>query len=278
MPATIKTLLLSLTTILLIVTSSCNNHDVALKEKYLIDSSQLALRDSSRQFWRSKMMDSVMTSWKLQLEDPTKIKPEFYSQIASEVVKTEGYYKVLLEERNQMLREAKRKALASEKDEQPDVVLLIAIILVTGIIGGIAGPRFSLLTDEAVVDTAINNARSQVQAASQARDQLVQAGTQNAAAFAGVQLSLAESVKQLTESEQELKELEKEKERRKIYPLFGIIAALLSFVFLDTFSSKTLEFAKTIDYFIFAAYCTLAAVFAKKWILRIYELMSKKTP
>lgn len=163
-----------------------------------------------------------------------------------------------------------KKELRLQKQfvRQPNIWLLILIILLSGVIGGFASTKYNLLEDHFV-----DNAKDQVAK--------VIAST-NTFLMRNVDTSMSEEIEKykkdidiLNKTLSDMQQQEGDKIKANI--VFGIIASTLSFLALNTFGSKILDFQNDTDYFIFGGFGLIGAVFAKNWIKSIYEKTVKRS-
>lgn len=181
------------------------------------------------------------------------------------IVKTEkNRVSAKLKERDSLLinKNATLYDLQQKYGRPLNVWLLISIILVCGMLGGIARTYYPLL------DELKQAKQLQARATAQASGQGVGVRALSPEEVEVELKVLKEAVKQIEE---------KNKPSRVMFAnlMFGIIASLLAFVAMEVFKSRVLDFKNVLDYFILAGWCTLGAVFAKKWLFAIHSKITK---
>lgn len=235
------------------------------------DSLEIVFDDSLTRINREKQLhDDTVRIGKLFF-DTAKLK----NRVVTEWTKTyragETFYGKEIAKKNSKIFSSDRE-LANAKGNQRQVWILIAIILATGALGGVVGPKFRLLDDH--LEKSVADLEESVKSVNQKLTD--SQNTVGLLADPEVKNMINDT---LSKSENLINAIQEKKEEKLPwwgYILFGVISATLSFIALDAFNSKILDFKSETDYFIFAGYCLLGAVFAKSWILRLYETISKK--
>lgn len=125
----------------------------------------------------------------------------------------------------------------------PNIWLLILIIIICGIIGGYAGSRYNEIE---------SNVKKKVL-------ESLPAGDKTAMLKAFGEITTPEDPQKLL-----------------AYIIFGIIASSVSVLALRFFDSEILKFKYAIDYFIFGAFCLIGSVYAKDWILSLYNRINPR--
>lgn len=273
----LKNSLVTLYFILSLVLGGCTNEPRLNDTEGLIknDSIRVTLNDLTQSFSREKQLFNYKADWEKLFADTQKLKVKAFEELIKTFNASETYYGKIISNKNEVIFSSNRKLIQANTNH-PHIWVLIAIVLGTGILGGLAGPRFSLLDDK--TEKAVKEAKDKIVESKRQTDMLKEtlnntAGLQENAGLQDV-ISGYENANQKLEAAAD--DLEKEAERKYAFVLFGIIAAALSFVALNLFNSKILDFKTEIDYFIFAGYCVLGAVFAKKYIVQLYDAITKK--
>ena len=169
---------------------------------------------------------------------------------------------------NSAFKIKKELRLQKQSVRQPNIWLLILIILLSGVIGGFASTKYNLLEDHFV-----DNAKDQVAKVIESTNTFL---------MRNVDTSMSEEIEKykkdidiLNKTLSDMQQQEGDKIKANI--VFGIIASTLSFLALNTFGSKILDFQNDTDYFIFGGFGLIGAVFAKNWIKSIYEKTVKRS-
>lgn len=235
------------------------------------DSLEIVFADSLTRIRRERQLnDDTIRIGKL-FSDTAKLKKQVVTEWTKIHRAGETFYGKEIAKKNSEIFSSKRK-LAKVKDNKGQVWTLIAIILATGAVGGFVGSKFPLLGDNLIKD--LTNVAEKSKSLTQNLKK-----NQHAIGLlddpAGFQNTIDQAESATTDLENKIQELKEEKLPWWGYILFGVISAALSFIALDAINSKILDFKFETDYFIFAGYCLLAAVFAKSWILRLYKTISK---
>ena len=155
---------------------------------------------------------------------------------------------------------------------QPNIWLILLIILGAGIIGGWARMNYSLLLPlksnleelEKKMIAILAKIKSGITSGDDAKDK-------SKISANAVSQAQADTTKLAKEIRNILDEIPDASERLNTSIVFGIIASFISILALKLADSQILEFANDIDYFILAAWCLLGAVYAKDTLERLYN-------
>jgi hypothetical protein len=156
--------------------------------------------------------------------------------------------------------------------------LIIGIILVCGVLGGLAAPRYSLIKD--LLKETTNAAGALNAKSNELSGMAIMAldGGDNQ-----VTLNIEELKNANQELQAKLEQLKKELEKTPPeatsldYIVYGILGAGMVPVALLASNSKVLDFKADIDYLLFAGFCLVGALFSKSWIKGLVDNLKKTT-
>lgn len=184
----------------------------------------------------------------IAVTDQPKVKPVLEQNLKVNINK----FKEIQKEKNTLI--------FPENQSSHDAPLkLCIIIIVCGILGGLASGYYRYLED---MLQANNEVKQEALEMKQLCEKFENQGI------------TASEVKPMTEAIQNvenkmevlLDKIEEEKNKSVSRILFGVISSFFAVLILKAGDSKVLEFNTYLDYFVFACYCLLCALFSKKII------------
>lgn len=158
------------------------------------------------------------------------------------------------------IQKEKNALIFPEKQSSHNAPLkLCIIIIVCGILGGLASGYYRYLED-------ILQANNEVKKEALEMKELCEKFESTAFTASEVK-PMTEAIENV-ESKMEIliNKIEQEKNKSVSRILFGVISSFFAVLILKAGDSKVLEFNTYMDYFVFACYCLLCALFSKKII------------
>ncbi|MDC8004304.1 hypothetical protein POV27_09595 [Aureisphaera galaxeae] len=219
-----------------------------------------------------EMMNGQVSSFQKWIEDEEFEKQllEYNSKIKERHTKT---IKTIQDDKTSTILEAYKQTDdkiedIEERDEEltklkaPDYQLIIFIIILAGVIGGIARTNWPKLK---IIKEEVEEVKETLTA--------VNSGITIANADA-LKTEMDDTIKKMNQAILDIEAtIASNTEKSKTLGasiLFGIIASSISILALTLTESKVLEFEKATDYFVLWAWCVLGAIFSKKWIEILY--------
>lgn len=165
------------------------------------------------------------------------------------------------------------------KNKKINLWLVIFIMILGGVIGGFARTKFHLLKGIITkADNALNFSSELKKNTLNSFENLSKKQTILEADIDEEKAKLYEIIEALKKEIEDIKKTvaKQEKKNLGVNIAFGIIASSFSFIVLTFTKPSVLEFKSPIDYLIFLSFCLLGALFAKKWIIALYEKINIK--
>ena len=181
-----------------------------------------------------------------------KVKPVLEQNLKVNVSK----FKEIQKEKNTLIEKEK---LPEKQSSHNAPLKLCIIIIVCGILGGLASGYYRYLED-------ILQANNEVKKEALEMKELCEKFESTAFTASEVK-PMTEAIENV-ESKMEIliDKIEQEKNKSVSRILFGVISSFFAVLILKAGDSKVLEFNTYMDYFVFACYCLLCALFSKKII------------
>ncbi|MCI3937873.1 hypothetical protein MQX03_11730 [Chryseobacterium aahli] len=193
------------------------------------------------------------------LKQNATIATQINNQLDENLKTNQNEYRKLQGDKNKDLFKYIMLVFQNEKS-----VLVLIIIIVCGLLGGLSSNFYKYLKDTIPLIESVNlkiNLLSQNISRANVQDDCFE---------------LNEKIQKLTAEINSLQIIINEENKTFTASiLFGILASFLSILILNATNSDVLKFETFIDYFIFACYCLLSSLFAKRIIESLIKTVIK---